>query len=272
MKQYRVKPGCRLSLDQHDPDEIGDYKKSDNCKSAAKEETEKLIKKMSWLQDRLYANGNRALLIVLQGMDTSGKDSTIKHVMSGVNPQGCKVVTFKTPSKDELAHDFLWRVHREVPAKGFIGIFNRSHYEDVLITRVHGWISERIAKRRLNHINEFEELLAENGTSILKFFLHISKEEQKKRLEERIQDPEKRWKWNSGDLEERKLWDQYMKAFEDVMSATSREEAPWYIVPANRKWYRNLVIAERVVDALEGMKLKTPPPPEGVNFAKLKIT
>ena len=167
MEQYRVKPGCRLSLKQHDPDEIGDYKKSDNCKSVAKEETEKLIKKMSWLQDRLYANGNRALLIVLQGMDTSGKDSTIKHVMSGVNPQGCKVVTFKTPSKDELAHDFLWRVHREVPAKGFIGIFNRSHYEDVLITRVHGWISERIAKRRLNHINEFEELLAENGTSIL---------------------------------------------------------------------------------------------------------
>jgi PPK2 family polyphosphate:nucleotide phosphotransferase len=271
MKRYRIKPDTCLSLKQYDPDDIGDYKKNDEDKAAAKEETEKLIMKLGRLQDRLYANSNRALLIVLQGMDTSGKDSTIKHVMSGVNPQGCKVVTFKTPSKEELAHDFLWRVHREVPPKGFIGIFNRSHYEDVLITRVHGWISEKIAKRRLNQINEFEELLEENGTSILKFFLHISKEEQKQRLEERIQDPEKRWKWNSGDLEERKLWDDYMKAFEDVISATSTEQAPWYVVPANRKWYRNLVVADRVVDALEGMKLKTPPPPDGVNFSKLKI-
>lgn len=271
MKQYRVKSGCSLSLKQYDPDETGRYKKNDDDKAAAKEETEKLITKVSRLQDRLYANGNRALLIVLQGMDTSGKDGTIKHVMSAVNPQGCKVATFKAPSKDELAHDFLWRVHHEVPPKGFIGIFNRSHYEDVLITRVHGWVSERVAKRRFNQLKEFEELLAENGTVILKFFLHISKEEQKERLEERIRDPEKRWKWNSGDLEERKLWDQYMKAFEDVMSATSTEGAPWYIVPANRKWYRNLVVADRVVDALEGMKLKTPPAPDGVNFAKLKI-
>jgi PPK2 family polyphosphate:nucleotide phosphotransferase len=271
MKKYRVKPGCNLSLKQYDPDDTGDYKKNDEAKTVAKEKTEKLITKLRGLQDRLYANNNRALLIVLQGMDTSGKDSTIKHVMSGVNPQGCKVATFKAPSKEELAHDFLWRVHHEVPPNGFIGIFNRSHYEDVLITRVHGWVSERVAKRRINQINEFEELLAENDTAILKFFLHISKEEQKKRLEERIRDPEKRWKWNSGDLEERKLWDDYMKAFEDVISATSTERAPWYIVPANRKWYRNLVIADRVVDALEGMKLKTPPAPAGVNFAKLKI-
>ncbi|HZH49830.1 MAG TPA: polyphosphate kinase 2 family protein, partial [Nitrospira sp.] len=152
-----------------------------------------------------------------------------------------------------------------------IGIFNRSHYEDVLITRVHGWVSDKVAQRRINQIKEFEDLLAEDGTVILKFFLHISREEQKERLEERIQDPEKRWKWNSGDLEERKLWDQYMKAFEDVISATSTQGAPWYIVPANRKWYRNLVVADRVVDALEGMKLKTPPAPDGVNFAKLKI-
>ena len=271
MKRYRVKPGCSLSLKQYDPNETGDYKKNDDGKAAAKKETERLILKVSQLQDRLYANGKRALLIVLQGMDTSGKDGTIKHVMSAVNPQGCKVAIFKAPSKDELAHDFLWRVHHEVPAKGFIGIFNRSHYEDVLITRVHGWVSDKVAKRRINQIKEFEDLLAENGTVILKFFLHISKEEQKERLEERIQDPEKRWKWNSGDLEERKLWDQYMKAFEDVMSTTSTERAPWYIVPANRKWYRNLVVADRVVDALEGMKLKTPPAPDGVNFAKLKI-
>jgi PPK2 family polyphosphate:nucleotide phosphotransferase len=271
MKQYRVKPGARLSLKDHDPGATGRYEKTDKGKAAARAETEKLIERVRRLQERLYANSNRALLIVLQGMDTSGKDSTIRHVMSGVNPQGCKVVAFKAPSNDELARDFLWRVHREVPPKGFIGIFNRSHYEDVLITRVHRWISDKVAKSRFNHINEFEDMLAENGTAILKCFLHISKDEQKKRLEERIRDPEKRWKWNSGDLEERKLWDDYMKTFEDVISATSSENAPWYIVPANRKWFRNLVVADRVVHALEAMKLKTPPSPPGVDFAKLKI-
>jgi len=271
MKRYLVKPGSRLKLDHFDPEETGEYKKNDQGKEKAKAETGKLIAGLDGLQERLYANATRSLLIVLQGMDTSGKDGTIKSVMSGVNPQGCKVVAFKVPSKDELAHDFLWRVHREVPPRGFIGIFNRSHYEDVLITRVHGWVSDKVAKRRFDQIKEFEELLAESGTSILKFFLHISKDEQKERLEARVADPEKRWKWNSGDLEERKLWDDYLKAFEDVISATSTEHAPWYVVPANRKWYRNLVIADRVVDALEEMKLKTPPAPEGVDFAKLKI-
>lgn len=271
MNRYRVDPNKKLNLKDHDPDETGDYKKNDQGKGRAKSKTSALIARLDGLQERLYAHGNRALLLVLQGMDTSGKDGTIKHVMSGVNPQGCKVVAFKTPSKDELARDFLWRVHREAPPKGFIGIFNRSHYEDVLITRVHGWISDKVVKQRFNQIKEFEELLNENGTAILKFFLHISKDEQKKRLETRIHDPEKRWKWNSGDLEERKLWEEYMHAFEDVISATSTECAPWYIVPANRKWYRNLVIADRVVKVLEDMKLKSPPEPEGVNFDKLKI-
>ncbi len=271
MKRYCIKPDTRLKLSHFDPDETGDYKKNDDGKATAKAETSKLIAKLDGLQERLYANAKQSLLIVLQGMDTSGKDGTIKNVMSGVNPQGCKVVAFKAPSKDELAHDFLWRVHREVPPKGFIGIFNRSHYEDVLITRVHGWVSDKVAKRRFNQIKEFEELLCENGTAVLKFFLHISKDEQKERLEARVADPEKRWKWNSGDLEERKLWDDYLKAFEDVISATSTERAPWYIVPANRKWYRNLVVADRVVNALEDMKLKTPLAPDGVNFAKLKI-
>ncbi|HSB45517.1 MAG TPA: polyphosphate kinase 2 family protein [Nitrospira sp.] len=271
MKRYRVKPDSKLHLDTFDPDDTGEYKKTDQEKEKAKTITAKLIAKLDGLQERLYANADRSMLIVLQGMDTSGKDGTIKHVMSGVNPQGCTVATFKTPSNSELAHDFLWRVHHEVPAKGHIGIFNRSHYEDVLITRVHKMISDKIAQQRLNQITEFEELLAENGTTILKFFLHISKDEQKTRLEERIQDPEKRWKWNSGDLEERKLWDDYMDAFEAVMSATSTEHAPWYIVPANRKWYRNLVVADRIVDALESMKLETPPAPEGVDFDKLKI-
>src|SRR6476660_703664 len=271
MKRYLVKPGCSLSLKEYDPDETGDYKKNDDDKAEAKEKTEKLITKLRQLQDRLYANGKRSLLIVLQGMDTSGKDGTIKHVMSGVNPQGCKVVSFKAPSKDELAHDFLWRVHREVPPKGFIGIFNRSHYEDVLITRVHGWVPDRVVKRRFDQIREFEEMLVENGTAVLKFFLHISKKEQKKRLEERIQDPEKRGKWNSGDLEERKFWEKYMRAFEEVISVTSTYCAPWYIVPANRKWFRNLVVADRVLHALDEMKLKLPPPLPGVDFSKLRI-
>ena len=271
MKQYFVKPGSRLSLKRYDPEDTGRFRKNGDGKATARAETEKLIAKLSRLQERLYATSSRSLLIVLQGMDTSGKDGTIRHVMSGVNPQGCHVTSFKTPSVNELAHDFLWRVHREVPPKGFIGIFNRSHYEDVLITRVHGWVSEQVVKRRFNQIKAFEELLADNGTAILKFFLHLSKDEQKKRLEERIQDPEKRWKWNSGDLEERKLWNRYMDAFEDVISATSTDHAPWYVVPANRKWYRNLVVADRVVDALESMKLTMPPPPEGVDFKRLKI-
>lgn len=271
MKRYRVKPGGQLSLKRYDPDDTGDYKQNDQGKEKAKAETAKLIASLDGLQERLYANATGSLLIVLQGMDTSGKDGTIKSVMSGVNPQGCKVVAFKAPSKDELAHDFLWRVHREVPPNGYIGIFNRSHYEDVLITRVHGWVSGKVVKRRFDQIKEFEELLTESGTAVLKFFLHISKDEQKERLEARIADPEKRWKWNSGDLEERKLWNEYLKAFEDVMSATSTDCAPWYIVPANRKWYRNLVVADRIVNVLENMKLKTPPAPDGVDFRKLRI-
>ena len=271
MKEYRVKPDGQLNLDTCDPDDTGEYKKTDQGKEKAKAVTVQLIGRLEELQERLYANGNRAVLIVLQGMDTSGKDGTIKSVMSGVNPQGCKVVSFKTPSSEELDHDFLWRVHQKAPSKGQIGIFNRSHYEDVLITRVHGWVSDKVVKQRFIQIKEFEELLHESGTTILKFFLHISKDEQKERLEERIRDPEKRWKFNKGDLEERKLWKNYMDAFEDVMAATSTDHAPWYIVPANRKWYRNLVVADRVVDALEDMKLKTPPAPAGVNFDTLKI-
>ena len=271
MKRHRVPVDSKLQLDTYDADDTGEYKKTDREKEKVKAITAELIAKLDGLQERLYANADRSLLIVLQGMDTSGKDGTIKHVMSGVNPQGCKVVSFKAPSNGELVHDFLWRVHHEVPAKGHIGIFNRSHYEDVLITRVHKIISDKVAVQRFNQIKEFEELLAENGTVILKFFLHISKEEQKERLEERIHDPEKRWKFNEGDLEERMLWKDYMRAFEDVLSATNTEQAPWYVVPANRKWYRNLVVADRIVNALEEMKLKTPPAPRGVDFAKLKI-
>lgn len=272
MKLYRVKSGSRLDLNSCDPDDTGAYKKNDDDKAAAKAETRQLIRKLSRLQERLYANKQRSLLIILQGMDTSGKDGTIRSVMSGVNPQGCKVVSFKSPSSKELAHDFLWRVHQEAPAKGYIGIFNRSHYEDVLITRVHGLVSEREVKRRFMQIQEFENLLSDNGTAIVKLFLHISKGEQKERLEARIRNPEKRWKWDSGDIEERKLWSDYMKAFEDVMSATSTDNAPWYVVPANRKWYRNLVIADRVVRTVEDMKLGTPPAATDVDWNRLRIT
>ena len=271
MKNYQVKPGKKLLLSQFDPDDTGDFESSGQGKEKAKAVTAKLIDTLSELQERLYANHNRALLIVLQGMDTSGKDGTIRSVMSGVNPQGCKVVTFKTPAAEELEHDFLWRVHQKAPAKGQIGIFNRSHYEDVLITRVHGLISGKTVKQRFGQICEFEELLTENGTTILKFFLHISKDEQKKRLQERISNPEKHWKFNHADLEERKLWENYIEAFETMMAATSTEAAPWYIVPANHKWYRNFVIARHIVDALHNMKLKTSPGPTGINFDTLKI-
>ena len=271
MKEYRVKPGTKLKLEKFDPDDTGDYQKNEKGKAKAKAAKAELIEQLRGLQERLYANATQALLIVLQGMDTSGKDGTIKNVMSGVNPQGCRVATFKTPTSLELAHDFLWRVHREAPPKGHIGIFNRSHYEDVLITRVHGLISDKQAKLRLDQIQEFEELLCENGTVVLKFFLHISKDEQRERLEERIRDPEKRWKFNVGDLEERKLWDEYMTAFEDVISATSTDHAPWYIVPANRKWYRDLVVADTVVATLDDMKLQCPPGPKDVDFDRLKI-
>lgn len=271
MKQYRIPPGARIQLDKMDPDDTGAYKKSEQGKEKAKAITAELTRQLGELQERLYAHSERSVLVVLQGMDTSGKDGTIKHVMSGVNPQGCQVASFKVPSTSELAHDFLWRVHHEAPPKGYIGIFNRSHYEDVLITRVHGWVSEKVAKQRFNQIKEFEELLYENGTTILKFFLHISKDEQKARLEERIRDPEKRWKFSEGDIEERKLWKDYMRAFEDVFHATSTEHTPWYVVPANRKWYRNLVVASTIVEAMNGLKLKRPLEPVGVDFSKLRI-
>jgi PPK2 family polyphosphate:nucleotide phosphotransferase len=271
MNVYRIKPGSRLALNRFDPDDTGSYKKNEDGKAKAKAAAAEFIATLDQLQERLYANRTRALLIILQGMDTSGKDGTIKHVMSGVNPQGCRVASFKAPSEKELEHDFLWRIHQEVPPKGYIGIFNRSHYEDVLITRVHGLVSDKVAVQRFNQINEFEELLVESGTTIIKLFLHISKDEQKERLTERVRDPEKRWKFSEGDLEERKLWDEYMTAFEDVIAATSTDRAPWYVVPANRKWYRNFLVAELVVQALTAMKLSTPPEPKGVNFDQLKI-
>jgi PPK2 family polyphosphate:nucleotide phosphotransferase len=271
MNAHRVDPESKVKLNKLPTDDTSAYDPKDDGKDKAQARTEELIEKLAILQERLYANGEQALLIVLQGMDTSGKDGTIKHVMSSVNPQGCRVTSFKVPSSRELGHDFLWRVHQETPPKGYIGLFNRSHYEDVLITRVHGLISDKVARQRFVQINDFERLLQQNGTTVLKFFLHISKDEQRKRLEARIQNPEKRWKFNPTDLAERKLWTKYLDVYEDAISATSTEQAPWYIVPADYKWYRNLAVAETVVAALDAMKLRFPPAPAGIDFDKVRI-
>ena len=271
MSPHRVKPNCRVDLAAIDPNETGDWEGTGG-KTKAKTRTEKLIERLAFLQDRLYANAGPSLLIILQGMDTSGKDGTIKHVMSGVNPMGCHVRSFKVPTPQERAHDFLWRVHHEAPAAGYIGIFNRSHYEDVLVTRVHDQINKKEAERRFQQIRDFERLLTEHGTAIVKFFLHISKDEQRDRLEERVKDKEKRWKFSPNDLAERKLWSKYQAMYEAAIAATSTNEAPWFIVPANRKWYRNLVVAETVVDTLEGMKLKTPAASGDIDFKTLKIS
>ncbi len=267
MKIYRVTPDTRIKLKHASPE---DTHLCDD-KDAGKKEIEKLLERMDALQDKLYAAKSRALLVVLQGMDTSGKDGTIRHVMRGVNPQSCQVFSFKVPTPEEQAHDFLWRVHPKTPPKGFMGIFNRSHYEDVLVTRVHKMISDKEAKRRFKEINHFEKLLCDNGTVILKLFLHISKDEQRVRLEDRIKTPEKRWKLSTADMQERQNWKAYERAYEEALSATSTDAAPWYIIPANHKWYRNWVVAHLVVSALEKMNLKTPKPDPHIDFKNLKV-
>lgn len=210
------------------------------------------------LQQRLYAEDARALLVVLQGTDTSGKDGTIRHVLAGVTPSGTRVAAFKVPSDEERAHDFLWRIHAECPARGQIGVFNRSHYEDVVAARVRAVVDEPTCRRRFRHINEFERMLVEEGTTVVKCFLHLSKDEQRDRLQARLDDPEKRWKFRAGDLEDRQLWDGYQDAYEDAIRETSTPWAPWYVVPADRKWQRNLVVAQIVAAALRRMDPQIP--------------
>lgn len=212
------------------------------------------------LQERLWAEGKHSVLIVLQGMDTGGKDGTIRHVFRGVNPVGVRVTSFKAPSEEERRHDFLWRAHRSVPAAGEIGIFNRSHYEDVLIVRVHGWVPEAEWRARYGAINDFERHLVEAGTTILKFWLHISPDEQAKRLRARLTDPSKRWKFNPDDIEERKRWPEYMAAAQEMLKRTSTNESPWYVVPADHKWYRNWVVSRILIDTLAGMDPQYPKP------------
>lgn len=217
------------------------------------------------LQEILFASANHALLIVLQAMDTGGKDGTIAHVFRGLNPAGVRVTSFKKPTTDDLAHDFLWRIHACTPPKGMIGVFNRSHYEDVLVVRVHDLAPKKVWKKRYDQINAFEELLVENGTTVLKFFLHISKEEQKRRLEDRLRQANKHWKFNPDDLKERERWDDYMEAYEAVFSKCNTDFAPWHIVPSNHKWYRNYVVSQTIVKALEAMNLDYPPVPPGLD-------
>ena len=225
--------------------------------------------RLAKLQEVLYANQKHSLLIVLQGMDTSGKDGTISHILSGVNPQGCDIASFKTPTPLEARHDFLWRCHAAVPASGMIGVFNRSHYEAALFPRVHKQISSKHIRRILDEINDWESMLAANNTLILKFFLHISYGEQKRRLQARIDDPNKHWKFSAADLSERDFWPQYRLAYDDVLSHTSRKHAPWFVIPADHRGFRNLAISGIIVDALKGLQLKYPTPDLDVSKIKL---
>jgi len=251
-----VKPGCRVRLKQIDPAESGEYKTADDVAKPL----QKLQDELGRLQFLLHADASRALLIVLQGMDTSGKDGTIRHVMSSISPLGVQVTPFKAPNDQEKAHDFLWRVHKAVPSQGYIGIFNRSHYEDVLIARVHDLVPRKVWKARFEQINQFEKMLVKNRVTVLKFFLHISKDEQKKRLEERLHDPTRFWKLSMSDIKERKYWSAYRQAYEEALTRCSTKWAPWYVVPADHKWFRNLAVAEVVVRTLQDMDMKFPPP------------
>jgi PPK2 family polyphosphate:nucleotide phosphotransferase len=242
---WKLAEGKRVSLEDFDPRHAGDYHKA-----TAEARLVGLQAELGELQELCYAAQHHAVLIVLQGMDTSGKDGTIKKVMDSINPQGCRVAAFKTPTPLELTHDFLWRVHLVCPERGMFGIFNRSHYEDVLIVRVHGLVPVAVWRRRYDQINEFERTLAENRTIILKFFLHVSKEEQAERLREREEEKDKRWKLSPGDYQERGRWDEYMRAYEDALTRCATAEAPWYVVPSDHKWFRNLAIARTLVETL----------------------
>jgi PPK2 family polyphosphate:nucleotide phosphotransferase len=254
--RWRVEPGAKVQLDKVDP-------RSTDGAPGDKAETEGglegVLAEMHGLQERLYAEGEQSLLVVLQAIDAGGKDGTIKHVFRGLNPASCRVVSFKVPSEEERSHDFLWRVHAKAPARGEVVVFNRSHYEDVLVVRVHSLVPESVWRPRYDLINDFEAGLAAAGTRIVKLYLHISKEEQAERFQARLDDPSKQWKFRKGDLDERARWDDYRAAFEEALSRTSTDVAPWYVVPADRKWYRNWVVSRILVDMLAEMDPQYPP-------------
>ncbi len=257
----RVKPGSKVSLKDFDPGDTGPYQSAEDVEKPLEE----LKHELGRLQNLLYADHRWAVLIILQGLDAAGKDGTIRHVMSGLSPLGVSVVPFKQPTDEELDHDFLWRVHKQAPGKGHVAIFNRSHYEDVLVVRVHDLVPRKVWKRRYQQINAFEHILTANHTVILKFFLHISKDEQKERLQERLKDPTRFWKFSMKDIEERRCWSAYRKAYEDVLEKCSTKWAPWYVVPSDHKWYRNLVVARTIVEALRDLKLEFPPQKEDLS-------
>ena len=261
MKQpLSLAPGKKIRLRQFDAGYTGGIK----SKKHAKAELDDNIAVLADLGYRLYAEGRRSLLLVLQGMDTAGKDGTIRHVMRGFNPQSCQVTSFKQPGVDELAHDFLWRISRAAPRKGFVGIFNRSHYEDVLVVRVHNLVPKKEWQTRYERINQFENMLVEGGTTLVKVFLHISKDQQRQRLQSRLDDPDKRWKFSRADVKERGYWDDYQRAYEAAITRCNTKHAPWYVVPANRKWYRNLIVSRILRKTLEKMAPQYPPAEEGL--------
>ena len=257
VKHFRVDDPESFDLPKIDP---RDTSGGPSSKEEALEKAEAMHERIAELQEVLYAENNRKVLIVLQGMDTSGKDGTVRHVMRGISPASVRVVSFKKPTEPELWHDYLWRIHPHVPGNGEIVIFNRSHYEDVLVVRVHELVPKDVWKKRYQQINDFERMLAESGVTIVKFFLHISPEEQRERLQARLDDPTKRWKFQHGDIEERKLWTEYMQAYQDALRKTSTEWAPWYVVPADRKWFRNHVVAATIIETLEKLDCKYPQP------------
>jgi PPK2 family polyphosphate:nucleotide phosphotransferase len=257
MKEYRVKPGTRMKLQEWSTQPP---QKDEAFKEDIKRRTAKLGLKLAELQELLWAEHRHRVLVVLQGLDTSGKDGTTRNVFAPISPQGLQVVSFKAPTGAELEHDYLWRVHARVPGDGEIAIFNRSHYEEVLVVRVQGLQPEKVWRRRYRHIIEFERTLAEEGTVILKFFLHIGKDEQKKRLEQRLEEKRKNWKWDPSDLRDRGYWDQYWEAYEDAIGRTSTDESPWHVVPADKKWWRDYVVTETVVSALEELGMQYPQP------------
>lgn len=263
---HPVKSHSHVRLSNIPTDETGHYQ----TEKEADVDMAQYSQRLDSLQSMLAASQAKAILVVLQGMDTGGKDGSIRHIFSGVNPQGCTVTSFKVPTPLEARHDFLWRAHAAVPPKGMIGIFNRSHYEDVLVVRVHKQITGKEARRRMEEIVDWEAMLAANGVVILKFFLHISFEEQTRRLAARLDDPKKQWKISASDFAERKLWPDYQHAYEDVLDRTSRKHAPWFIVPADHKWYRNVVISQILVQTLEGLNLKYPQPT--IDLKKFKLS
>jgi PPK2 family polyphosphate:nucleotide phosphotransferase len=264
-KQFIVKPRAEIRLKHFDPGYHGKHESHKKSLSQIQEN----LQKMEQLQYRMYAENKHSLLIVLQGLDAAGKDGVVRHVLTGMNPAGCVSVNFKEPTKEDLAHDFLWRVHPYAPARGSVAIFNRSHYEDVLVVRVHRLAPEKVWSKRYDEINQFESLIAtQNNTAILKFFLHISKEEQLERFKKRLDDPDRQWKISDTDYKERDYWSDYTRAFEDVLNKTSTDYAPWFIIPSNDKWFRDLAISQIIVRRIEDMDIQVPKPT--VNLAEIR--